>query len=126
MDRTSLHTAHRVLAGILAVAVLVMALFAGRALFGTWDIEVHGWIGNGVFLLVLANGGLVLARRGSGADAALALAIALLTFAQIGLGYVGRDELEAAAWHVPNGVLLMALTTWQFAALQFRPVTATT
>ena len=44
----------------------------------------------------------------------------MLTFAQVGLGYVGREQLEAAAWHIPNGVLLMALSTYQFATLQAR------
>ena len=38
-----------------------------------------------------------------------AVAFAALCFAQIGLGYVGRETAEAAAWHIPNGVLLMGL-----------------
>ena len=117
----SLGRAHRMLAGMLAGLVLVMAVIAGRSLFGTWDIQVHGYVGNGIFLLTLANGALVLARRLPGVDAAVALAIVVLTFAQIGLGYVGRDTLEAAAWHVPNGVLLMGLTTWQYATVRVRP-----
>ena len=41
---------------------------------------------------------------------------ALLMFVQTGLGYLGRDELEAAAWHVPLGVLIFGLAMWQFTA----------
>jgi hypothetical protein len=45
------------------------------------------------------------------------MAFLLLSFAQIGLGYIGRDTAEAAAWHIPNGVLLMAIVTFQLANL---------
>lgn len=98
-----------------------MALMAGRALFGTWDITIHGWVGNGIFVLVVANLALALYTRAGLRDLGLAVALFALTFAQIGLGYVGRDTLEAAAWHVPNGVLLMAISTFQYAALRFAP-----
>lgn len=110
----------RVLAAVMAALVLLLALMAGRALFGTWDIVVHGYVGNTVFLLALVNLGVVLASKPTGVQFALAGFIALLVFTQIGLGYVGRDTAEAAAWHIPNGVLLMALTTYQFADLQSR------
>lgn len=116
----TLRRAHHVLAGATAALVLVMALVAGRSLFGTWDIEVHGWIGNVVFLLAVANLALAIARRASTPELTVAALIGVLTFAQVGLGYVGREEAEAAAWHVPNGVLLMALSTYQYADLRFR------
>lgn len=113
--------AQRVVAATMALAVLVLAVMAGRSLFGPWDIVVHGYVGNGVFLLAMMNVGLVLAAKPTGLQFGLAGFIALLVFTQIGLGYVGRDTAEAAAWHIPNGVLLMALTTYQFADLQLRP-----
>jgi hypothetical protein len=97
-----------------------MAAIAGNHLFGSWDIEVHGWIGNGVFVLAVAGLALAIARRAPTDELTLAAAVGLLTFGQVGLGYVGRDTLEAAAWHVPNGVLLMALSTYQLAVLQQR------
>jgi hypothetical protein len=33
--------------------------------------------------------------------------------AQIGLGYSGRETLEAAAWHVPMGVTIFGLAVYQ-------------
>jgi len=115
-----LRRAHRTLAAVIAAAILVMAAIAGNALFGSWDIEVHGWIGNTVFALATAGLALAIARRAPRDELTVAAALGLLTFAQVGLGYVGRETAEAAAWHVPNGVLLMALSTYQLAVLQQR------
>lgn len=118
--------ARRVVTALIAGLILVLALLAGRHLFlGESVIEIHGWIGNGVFALTLVNIGLVVANKAStGLDFGLAVAIAALVFAQVGLGYVGRETLEAAAWHIPNGVLLMALSSFQYASVRFkqRPV----
>lgn len=124
MSRASLLRAQRTLAAVIALLILVMAAIAGRSLFGPWDIEVHGWIGNGVFVLAVANLALAIYRRPSTAELTVAALIAMLTFGQVGLGYVGREQLEAAAWHIPNGVLLMALSTYQWATLQARPGSA--
>ncbi len=113
---SSLVRARQVCAGLILGIVFLLAVLAGRFLFlGDLIIELHGYIGNGVFVLALANLGLALAARASGADTAVAFAIALLVFAQIGLGYVGRDTADAAALHIPNGVLLMGLAGYQFA-----------
>lgn len=109
------------IAALMAVLVLVLATLAGRFLMlGDRVIETHGYIGNFVFLLAVANVGVTVAQRGSGADFALAVGIALFVFAQVGLGYVGRETAEAAAWHIPNGVLLMALTSVQVATTRRR------
>jgi hypothetical protein len=32
---------------------------------------------------------------------------------QIALGYNAKDSPSAGAWHIPNGVLIFGLTTWQ-------------
>lgn len=120
MSPDALLRAHRTLAAVIAALILVMAAIAGRALFGPWDIEVHGFVGNGVFVLAVANFALAIYRRPGNAQLTVAALVGMLTFAQVGLGYVGRDELEAAAWHIPNGVLLMALSTYQWATLQAR------
>ncbi len=120
MTRESLLRTQRTLAAVIAALILVMAAIAGRALFGPWDIEIHGFIGNGVFVLAVANLALAIHRRPGNAQLTVAALIAMLTFAQVGLGYVGRETLEAAAWHIPNGVLLMALSTYQWATLQAR------
>lgn len=118
----SLRRAHLPLAAVIVALLLVQAVLAGRSevLFGTWSIEVHGIVGNSLFVLVVANLALTIARRATTPELTVAAALGLLTFAQVGLGYVGREELEAAAWHVPNGVLLMGLGGYQLALLQHR------
>ncbi|MDZ7673501.1 MAG: hypothetical protein U5K30_00285 [Acidimicrobiales bacterium] len=119
--RHALIRTEEILAGIIAATVLLLAVLAGRSLFlGDLIIETHGYIGNAVFMIALANVGVTLAARADGVTAAVAFAVALLTFSQIGLGYVGRDTPDAAALHVPNGVLLMGLAGYQFAAARTR------
>ena len=120
MSRQSLLGVQRSLAAVIAVGILVMAAIAGRSIFGPWDIVVHGYVGNGLFVLAVVNLALAIYRRPSTAELTVAALIGMLTFAQVGLGYVGREQLEAAAWHIPNGVLLMALSTYQWATLQAR------
>lgn len=118
----ALRRAQLPLAAVIAVLLLVQAVLAGRSgiLFGSWDIELHGWVGNGLFVLVVANLAIAVLRRATTTELTVAAALGMLTFAQIGLGYVGREELEAAAWHIPNGVLLMGLGGYQLAVLQVR------
>lgn len=120
MSRQLLLRAQRALAGVIAVLVLVLATIAGRAYWGPWDIEVHGYVGNGLFVLAVVNLALAIYRRPSTAELTVAALIGMLTFAQVGLGYVGREEVEAVRWHIPNGVLLMALSTYQWATLHAR------
>ncbi|WP_436795864.1 hypothetical protein [Actinospongicola halichondriae] len=113
---TSLQRARQICAGLTLALVFLLAILAGRFLFlGNLIIETHGYIGNGVFILALVNLGLALADKADGGELAVAGMIALLTFTQIGLGYVGRDTADAAAIHIPNGVLLMGLAGYQFA-----------
>ncbi len=38
--------------------------------------------------------------------------LVLLLFAQVGLSYLGRSSTEAAAWHIPNGVLAFGVATY--------------
>lgn len=113
--------AREVLSGSIAVIVVLLAFLAGRFVFlGDLVIEFHGYVGNALFLLALVNLGLGLAGGASGGDVAVAGLIVLLTFAQIGLGYVGRDTADAAAIHIPNGVLLMGLSAYHFGDLRSR------
>lgn len=104
--------AHRVVAEVLAALVLAQAVVAGQALFGDWSIRVHGFMGNASFVLGLAL--VVLAAVGR-ADRIRLLWSAVLVaalFAQTGLGYVGRETAEAAAWHVPLGVAIFGLAVF--------------
>lgn len=127
MPSTSSLTRARQFCAVLTLAlVFLLAILAGRFLFlGELIIETHGYIGNGVFVLALVNLGLVLADKGDGGEFAVAGMIALLTFSQIGLGYLGRDTADAAALHVPNGVLLMGLAGYQFAATRAKATAGT-
>jgi hypothetical protein len=111
---------YRVLALVAMVLVLVLAVMAGRsdALFGSWDIEVHGYVGNTVFAIAVVMVVLSFLTQTRGVVVGHAVAFAALTFAQIGLGYVGRESAEAAARHIPNGVLLMGIATAHFSLLR--------
>jgi hypothetical protein len=107
-----LDLAQRVTVRLLAVGVLVNAVIAGRTLVGEWDIVVHGIIGNGVFVLSVVALALVI-LTGAGRSIVIATAVLLvLVFAQIGLGYSGRENADAVAWHVPNGVAIFGLAVW--------------
>jgi hypothetical protein len=97
---------------LLAFGVLVNAFIAGRTLIGEWDIVVHGIIGNGVFVLAVVALVLAVVMRAGRATIGVAAALAVLVFAQIGLGYSGRESADALAWHIPNGVAIFGLSVW--------------
>lgn len=103
--------AYQVASIALIVAVLLQAILAGRGWFLDGDIiKVHGYVGNATFLLTVA-----LAMLGRAATRSIRVVVPLallviLTTIQIGLGYAGRDTAAAAAWHVPNGVLIFGLS----------------
>ena len=124
MEPSSLLRTRKALAGLVAGLILVLAVMAGRGLFDTWGFDVHGYVGNGVFALLVVNAVLAVVDRAPRSAVALSVVLVALSFAQVGLGYVGRETLEAAAWHVPNGVLLMALSTFQWADLRTRAAVA--
>lgn len=111
---------HRIVLIGLPVLVLVQAALAGQHLFEGEDlIELHGFIGIGTFVLAVVGLGVTLLVRGSdGVAFALAVALAALTFAQVGLGYVGRETPAAAAWHIPLGVTIFGLATYQLSLLR--------
>ncbi len=104
---------HRVGVHLLALLILVQAVLAGRALFGTWSITMHGVLGNITFTVALAVAGLALLGRVGKTAIAIAIILAGVLTAQIGLGYVGREAAEAAAWHVPLGVLAFGIAVYQ-------------
>jgi hypothetical protein len=105
----------RWLSGITMALVLVQAVLIGQGLYlGDGSrIAFHGWIGNATVVGAIVLAGLVIigVRRGELSRPALGLGvtIALLTVAQIGLGYSGRGGGMPAALHIPNGVLIAAL-----------------
>lgn len=105
--------AYAPLAAVVALLVLVQAVLAGRSLFGSWSITVHGVVGNATFALAVALVVVAAVGRAGRHAVAVAVAFAVVLTAQIGLGYAGRDSAEAAAWHIPNGVLAFGLAVHQ-------------
>lgn len=110
------------LAHLLVVLVAVQALIAGRALIGEWDIAIHGVLGNVSYVVAIAALALALVARAGRAEIGLAATMVVLVTTQIGLGYMGRETLEARAWHVPLGVLIFgaAVATSVLAAVSKR------
>ncbi|MDF2759991.1 MAG: hypothetical protein K0S99_2625 [Thermomicrobiales bacterium] len=108
-------TTVRWLSGITMVLVLLQAVLVGQGLYlgEPSRITLHGWIGSVTFVgaLVLAALVIIGVRRGELNRSALGpgVLIALLTVAQIGLGYSGRGGGTPAALHIPNGVLIATL-----------------
>lgn len=99
-------------AATVAGLVLVQAFLAGRHLFGTWGISVHGVAGNVTFGLGLLIAAVVVLRRMDRTSIVVSSLLAVALTAQVGLGYAGRTSLDAAAWHIPNGVLAFGLAVF--------------
>jgi hypothetical protein len=85
-------------------------------------VTVHEMVGNLAFLLAVAQVVIAFVGMQKGTvsrnlvfSSAL---VVLLVIAQLGLGYSGRESLDARVWHIANGVLLMGACTWT-AALAF-------
>jgi hypothetical protein len=108
-------TTVRWLSGITMVLVLLQAVLVGQGLYlgEPSRITLHGWIGSVTLVGAIVLAGLVIigVRRSELNRSALGpgLLIALLTVAQIGLGYSGRGGGTPAALHIPNGVLIATL-----------------
>ena len=104
----------RVVAPLIVLSVLVQAVFAGRGLFlDTGNLAIHGGIGTLTLLLATVQAVLVLFAVSRGRTRIVlvtaSLALLLLVVVQLGLGYSGRGGGQAAAWHVPNGVLIFGI-----------------
>lgn len=115
MKRPGLLRWLRIVAPLTALLVLVQAIFAGRGWFIDPDeIDLHGMIGNFTFIVAIGQLALIvlagLAGRLGRSLTIMNAAMVLLIVAQLGLGYSGRDSANAAAIHVPNGVLIFGLS----------------
>lgn len=92
--------------------VFVQAVLAGRSQFVDADaIDIHEIVANVITVVVVAQ---VLLAVAAGFTPLLRLPawtalLVVLVVAQTGLGYVGRDEADAAAIHVPMGVLVFGV-----------------
>lgn len=105
--------AYRAVIGVFTLLVLVQAALAGQFLNGLGNLrKAHQIIGMGLpfvalVLIVLA----LLGRRFVGTGLLITSAVlGMLTLAQTGLGFVGRQQLEAASIHIPVGVAIFGLS----------------
>jgi hypothetical protein len=116
--RSGLELAHLTVAILLPAIVLTQAALAGQHLFEGMAISLHGILGNVAFALTLVGVVLAVVRRSDGPAFFLAVGLMALAFAQVGLGYVGRETSLAAAWHIPLGVTIFGLATYQLATVR--------
>jgi hypothetical protein len=97
-----------------AIIVLIMALLGGRFFVEPDVIDVHGYIGNLFFVLVVAQAGLLFMAGISGWLGKVLVGLSavgvLLVIGQLGLGYSGRESATALSIHIPNGVLIFGLS----------------
>ena len=114
--------AYRVLVNVFTLLVLVQAVLAGQFLNGEGQlVTVHRRIGETlpVVALVLVILALSARRRVSpGALLVPSVVLMLLTVAQTGLGFVGRDTLGARSLHIPVGVALFGLGIYCLGAVK--------
>ncbi len=114
-------TAELVLGGIIVATVFAQAVLAGQHLALDADIILHGMLGSAVFFFQIAVVVLVFMDRASTEMKITTLVVIAGLFAQIGLGYAARSGGHALnAIHIPLGVALFGLTTWQLALLRTR------
>lgn len=117
-QRSRADLVHRVVVSALPAIVLVQAALAGQHLFEGAGITLHGILGNVTFALAVVGVVLAVVRRSDGPAFFVAVALLALAFAQVGLGYVGRETSQAAAWHIPTGVAIFGLACYQLADLR--------
>ena len=128
---TGLLTGLRITAIVLSLGVVLQAWLGTSGLFQNEPgrIDVHGMIGNFLFLATVVQAGIALVAMQRGLPTRtilyLAVGIVLLMTAQIGLGYStrnGENFSSAVSMHIPLGVALMGLTTVvAVLAFQIRP-----
>jgi hypothetical protein len=91
-------------------------------------ITGHAQLGNALFLVAGIQA--VLSFMGSQKGfvsrnfVIASVILLLLIVGQIGLGYSSRDSVDALTWHLPNGVLLMGLSTYTLVVAWSRNVRA--
>lgn len=108
-----------VLAILILVGVLVQAVLAGQHIALGDDISLHGIIGNAVFGLQIVLIVILVMRKASTASLRAAGVFVILLVAQIGLGYASRGSHDLVAIHIPLGVALFGVATWQIASIRY-------
>lgn len=122
-----LWTAVRWISAIIALGIIVMAVLIGQGVWGGERnlIPGHGHLGNALFGLAAVQFVLAVVlnlRKGiPAAHMVITFALLVLLLAQAGLGYSGRSDSSLIAWHVPLGVTLMGMSTFNAALAWLRP-----
>lgn len=116
VTRPGLVTATQGASGLFAALMLLQSFLAGRGWYVDQRlIAIHG--GVGILVVLVAAAQAVLAflvdtpANGRRRLAVLSTAILLLSALQYLIGFATRDNVDAAAWHIPLGVLLFGLAT---------------
>lgn len=114
MRRPNLAPYYRWLVLATPVLVLLQAILAGQWLGGHQKyIDYHEIVANILFLLVIVQLVLtfVIGIPGELGKRLLVMNVLLvgLMVVQVGLGYGGRTNLDARAWHLPLGVFIFGL-----------------
>jgi heme A synthase len=102
----------QIVAGIIALLILVQAALAGQFEHNGADLKgVHAMMGNVIFMLALVQLALAWLTRDAWRYKMVIWAgvVLLLIVAQIGLGYT--ESGDASAIHIPLGVFLFALSS---------------
>ncbi len=111
--RAALVRIHLVASGVLVALVLLQAVLAGQGLFNGSSFDLHGYLGNGSFVVGTLAAAAAMVGRLPRPLMTMSLAVAVGLFCQTGLGYVGRESTAAASWHVPLGVAIFGLSAVQ-------------
>ena len=111
------------LSAVNVVTILIMAILGGRFFISPDIIDIHGYIGNFVFLLVIGFAGLLYLSKPGGPLGKVLLGLSLLTvllvIGQIGLGYSSRTSVDALTFHIPVGVLIFGISAAILAQLPY-------
>lgn len=120
-------TAYNWLTVVIALAVLLQAVLAGQGLFNSKPdlITGHGNVGDILVAVTIVTAGIAIYGRNrkllSSGTVVRNLVTVVLMVVQLMIGYATRDSSNAIAWHIPNGVLLMGLTTANAVLAWFAP-----
>ena len=111
------------LAALNVILVLIMAILGGRFFVSPSIIDIHGYLGNLVFLLFVGMAGLLYMSKPGGPLGKVLLGLSVLAVVmvvgQIGLGYSSRTSVDALTFHIPLGVLIFGVSAAILAQLPY-------